>query len=306
MKKTKPQPHEAIQFCHIAPTDFLEAVTPHNGAHLLLAHLVESDPEYADYYFRLRDGKYKIMDNSAFEMFKQGRPMYDASKLIEMARRCGADCIVLPDYPKENGKKTRDAAIQYGPAFRSAGFDTFFCPQSELGNIDELVYTFNWGLEQSYIDVVGVSILACPIALGVNEQKLEHGEERDAGYKLQRYLSRYRVLQILAERGVLDDRALKRFHCLGMTDGPNEIMLLKQFAPYIRSWDSSAAVWAGLNHMLFDQSPTGLRYGKFEKEVDFNLKKRDVDAQAVVDMFANINTINGMIAMTTSQNTNEW
>jgi hypothetical protein len=44
---------------------------------------------------------------------------------------------------------------------------------------------------------------------------------------------------------------------------------LSRFEKYIFSWDSSAAVWAGMNNIQFDSSPTGLQNGKFEKEVDF-------------------------------------
>ena len=60
-----------------------------------------------------------------------------------------------------------------------------------------------------------------------------------------------------------------------MVDGPNEVMFMSPFADYIDTWDSSAAVWAGLNGIEFDRTPTGLVNGKFEKEVDFNYKTVD-------------------------------
>jgi hypothetical protein len=65
----------------------------------------------------------------------------------------------------------------------------------------------------------------------------------------------------------------KKIHMLGMVDGPNEIDLVKHFP--IDTWDSSAAVWTGLNGIRFDGSPTGLIDGKFEKEVDFNFHTDD-------------------------------
>ena len=54
----------------------------------------------------------------------------------------------------------------------------------------------------------------------------------------------------------------------------------------IDTWDSSAGVWAGLNGMSFDATPTGLRNGKFEKEVDFNFETSDTKliAQAESNM----------------------
>ena len=77
------------------------------------------------------------------------------------------------------------------------------------------------------------------------------------------------------------EKTLKNFqkiHMLGMLDGPNEIMFMKQFRKYIDTWDSSAAVWLGLNNENFDNSPTGRMDGKFEKEVDFDWKTEDTES----------------------------
>lgn len=260
-----------IKFCHISPTPHLASYTATNGAHLILAHLVEEDESYRNFYATLDDGKKKIMDNSAFEMFKQGRPMYDSAKLIDMGKACAADVIVMSDYPKQHWEKTVEAAQAMSDDIHDAGFDTFFVPQSELGDVEGLLKSIDWALEnEQHCDMIGLSILACPIALGVNESS-HHGEgARSDAYKLQRFLSRWKILTMLRDRRLLDDRAWKRFHCLGMVDGPNEIELLREFHRFIYSWDSSAAVWAGMNNIVFDGSPTGLMNGKFEKEVDFN------------------------------------
>lgn len=258
-----------INFCHISPTAYLSKYTRSNGAHLILAHLVEEDPEYRDYYANLEDGKYKIMDNSAFEMFKLGRDMYESSKLIDMAQSCKADCIVLSDYPKTSSQRTVDAAKELIPQFKGAGFDTFFVPQSQLGDMVDYINAVEWGLNHEGIDVIGISILGAPIACGVDESTFEGGKRSDA-YKMQRYMSRLAVFRELEKRNLLGPLAQKRFHCLGMVDGPKEIDLLREYHDYIFSWDSSAAVWAGINGMSFDNSPTGLINGKFEMEVDFS------------------------------------
>jgi hypothetical protein len=278
-----------INFCHISPTPYLQEFTSDNGAHLLLAHLVEEDDKYAEFYAGLADSKLKIMDNSAFEMFKQGRPVYESIKLISMAKKCNADVIVMSDYPKEEWRKTRDAALRMADDIKSAGFSTFYVPQSEIGDIEGVTNSFKWALlSHDLIDLIGMSILTCPIAFGVNETKHESGgnneSHRSDAYKLQRFLSRWRLFSHLKEQNILGPYAWKRFHCLGMTDGPNEIRLLKDagFADYIYSWDSSAAVWAGLNGISFDNSPSGLHDGKFELEVDFNhssaLQSNDKDS----------------------------
>lgn len=279
-----------INFCHISPTHYLKDYTSRNGAHLLLAHLVEEDPNYRDYYANLDDGKYKIMDNSAFEMFKLGKPMYESSKLIEMGKACNANCIVMSDYPKEHSMRTVSAAKELMPTFKDAGFDTFFVPQSELGDMSDLVNAIEWALYQEDIDLIGMSILAAPIACGVNETVFEDGS-RDDAYKMQRYLSRLEVFRQLEKRNLLSSKALNRFHCLGMVDGPKEIDLLRDYHQYIFSWDSSAAVWAGINGIRFDSSPTGLRQGKFEKEVDFEYN----GSHSNLDVYYNIDFINKLI-----------
>lgn len=290
IKDISRDPLNPIHFCHIAPTQHLEGATFTNGSHLLLAHLIETDEEYANYYANLNDGKVKIMDNSAFEMFKQNRPMYPSDKLIEMGARVEADVIVMSDYPKQDWRITRDKAIEMIPQLRASGFGTFYVPQSELGDIAGLLDSFEWALNNPGIDLIGVSILACPVAFSLDES---HGGARNDAYKLQRFLSRWKLFNLLNERGLLfDKKSHKRFHCLGMTDGPNEVELLNNsgFRPYIYSWDSSAAVWAGLNNIPFDRSPSGLIGGKFEVEVDFNYK-----GPYTITAADNINYINSLL-----------
>jgi hypothetical protein len=264
-----------INFCHISPTKYIGQYTKTNGAHLILAHLVETDYNYTEAYslmpnYRSVPNNYKIMDNSAFEMFKQGRPMYDYLKLIEMGTKCKADCIILSDYPREDWTKTVLKAVETIDDVKHAGFDTFFVPQSTLGDIRGYIESIRWALNNPKISRIGLSILACPIAIGIDEQKKK--KERDDAYKMHRYLSRLKIFSILEQEKLLGEKAYKKFHCLGMTDGPNEITLLERYHRYIVSWDSSAAIWSGLNGISFDNSPTGLQKGKFEKEVDFKFE----------------------------------
>lgn len=261
-----------INFCHIAPTSYLPYVKNYS-THLLLAHLIEENKEYREFYRNLKEENPNVfyhVDNSAFEMFKRGVPMYDTDKLMDMARLVKGDSIVMSDYPKERSGKTVEAAVNLIPKFKAEGFKTFFCPQSELDKIDDLINTFEWAINNNDIDFIGVSILACPIGLGVNEQKFGDSG-RDESYRMQRYLSRWRIFEILNEKGLIGPKTFQRFHCLGMTDGPREIDLLRQYHSNIFSWDSSTAIWHGIHNIKYDNSPTGLRNGKFEKEVEFDI-----------------------------------
>ena len=264
-----------MKFSHISPPAFAEYAAEQSGIHLTLARLIEEHGE--DYCKHFQDGKDIIMDNSAFEMYKAGRPMYPSDKLLEMAEQINADYIVLSDYPGEPGQKTIDAALELGPIIKEAGYKTFFVPQSEIGDLEDYINTFEWAVEQGWIDLIGVSILGVPNAYGVEKDN-----------KLQRFLSRWKMMEELRKRRIIQGSMINRLHFLGMVDGPNEIDLIQQYLPFINSWDSSAAVWAGMNGILFDGTPTGMEFGKFEKEVDFTSENVDNSA----DVMSNVNFIN--------------
>ena len=255
-----------IDFCHIMPTAFLNTYVNKYKTQLVLAHLVEEDEQYKEFFWKYNGTK--IMDNSAFEMFKTGQPMYPTDKLIEMGKKVDADYIVMSDYPDEDPSKTIAAAEELAPKFKEANFGTFFCPQSKIGDLEGLISAFAWAANSHLVDYIGFSILNIPNAYGVEKNN-----------KLQRYLSRLKFVQELDKRGILEQivNNKKKIHFLGMVDGPNEIELMgyNGYDECIDTWDSSAAVWYGLNGIKFDSSPTGAVNGKFEKEVDFNEKQGD-------------------------------
>ncbi len=53
------------EFCIITPTKYLDGYASQSSMHLVLAHLVDADVEYEDFY--LQRDEFKIMDNGAFE-----------------------------------------------------------------------------------------------------------------------------------------------------------------------------------------------------------------------------------------------
>lgn len=278
-----------IDFAHITPTAYLDLFATGRPFHLTLAHLVETDEKYTQWYAQRDISRslspfVNVMDNSAFEMYKQGREMYPSDKLIEMGKKVAADYIVMSDYPGEPAARTVDKAIEMAPELREAGFGTFFVPQSQEGDIQDLVDAFEWAAESEHVDYIGVSILAVPLA---------YMAEKDN--KLQRFLSRWRFMQELAEFGILDKIKAnnKKLHFLGMVDGPNEIELVRPYHDYITSWDSSAAVWAGCCDIEFDDSPTGLIHGKNEIEVDFD--HHILDAGRMAKCVGNVNYIDGLV-----------
>ena len=252
-----------MKFCHIAPVAHLDLVKD-RSAHLTLAHLIdEGHQDYIDFY---QNEKFdiNIMDNSAFELYKAQLPMFDPQKLVGLAQQVNATHIVLPDHPSHPSMVGIDDAKRYAPIFKEAGFGTFFVPQSDVLDLEDLITSFAWAASSPLIDYIGISILAVPNAYGCEQNN-----------PLQRFVSRWKFMNELYDRNLLQLAAHngKKIHMLGMVDGPNEISLLRDF--HIDTWDSSAGVWTGLNGVQIDWSPTGLVEGKFEKHVDFEAKIED-------------------------------
>lgn len=259
-----------MEFCHIPPVPHLDLIK-WRPAHLTLAHLIDDHPDrdkYIEFYKReklLQEQKCTIiLDNSAFELYKAGLPMFDPDKLTSLAAEIRADYIVLPDHPGMPSMVGIDDARKYAPVFKEKGFGTFFVPQSDIGDLEDLIVSFAWAASSPLIDYIGVSILAVPNAYSVEK-----------GNTLQRFLSRWKFMNELQSRGLLElaRRNGKKIHFLGMVDGPNEIALCKDF--HIDTWDSSAAIWAGVNGIAFDTSPSGLINGKYEEHVDFQYETKD-------------------------------
>lgn len=244
MSNTKPS------FCIIAPTAYLEKYAVLSNKHLVLAHLVEADETYASFYKRMRDrGDYIIMDNSAFELGES----YAPDKLIELAGRCGANAIVLPDYPGKAPKYTIEAAEQWIPLFKKAGYECMFVPQSEKGDWEGWVHAYQYAATNPNIDVIGMSILGIPNAL----------PHIHVAY------ARVVATQILKDRGILS--STKKHHYLGLNSGPNlEIpSLLKMDALF--SCDSSGPVWAGiLGHAYTNEADSFQQNKKIKAHVQFD------------------------------------
>jgi hypothetical protein len=237
-------------FCVIAPTPYLEKYAIQSHTHLVLAHIVDTNPVYADFYKRMSDrGDRIIMDNGAFELGGS----YEPSKLVELGNKCGADALVLPDYPGSKSSKTILAAIKLIPQFKDAGFKTMFVPQSEVGDLEDWTAAYDWACNNDDIDIIGMSILGIPNALP----------------HIPKAYARVVMTQLLLDRMAFAD---KFHHYLGLNSAPNvEIpALIKMEA--LNSCDSSGPVWSAINGFSYNTTQAdymGIQK-KYLREVNFD------------------------------------
>lgn len=241
-------------FCVIAPTAYLNKIATLSTRHLVLAHLVDTDERYADFYKNEAFG-YKIMDNGAFELGES----YNPEKLVELGTKCKANAIVLPDYPFKPATKTIRAAKDMLPEIKNVTdllqprFDTMFVPQSETGNLEDWIEGYRWAAENDDIDIIGMSILGIPNAIP----------------HVHKAYARVVMTQILIERGYFNFD--KYHHYLGLNAGPAlEIPTLLEMGA-LHSCDSSGPVWAAIcGHKYTTMADSFLTTRKISKEVDFD------------------------------------
>lgn len=237
-------------FCFITPISYLEQFATYSKTHLVLAHLVDTNEQYAVFYKqRALFGDFIMMDNSAYEL----KEPYAPDKLIELGQKCGAHAIVLPDYPFQPGQKTVEAALQFIPQFKAAGFKTFFVPQSEKGDLEDYTETYYWASHNPDIDIIGMSILGMPNAIPYC----------DPAY------ARVVMTQILIDSGVFNFNV--HHHYLGLNAGPAlEIPTLVRIGA-LDTIDSSGPVWAGiLGHSYTKESDSYQMVSKLKLPVDFH------------------------------------
>lgn len=237
-------------FCVIAPTAYLDLTAARTNTHLVLAHVADHDDQYADFYRRMSDrGDYIICDNGAFELGES----YAPDKLIQLGHKVGANALVLPDYPLQHADVTIAAAEKYIPIFKSAGFDTFYAPQSEPNQLEQWIHAYRWGAGHPDVDIVGMSILGIPAAL----------PHIPAAY------ARVVMAQLLVDRGVFNFN--KSHHWLGLNAGPAlEIPPLLKMG-VMDTCDSSGPVWSAIcGHEYTHNSDSYLTAIKPKKHVDFD------------------------------------
>lgn len=238
------------KFCIITPTAYLEEYASQSNMHLILAHLVDTDDKYAEFYATRDTTELKIMDNGAFELGES----YNPEKLIELAIKCKADAIVLPDYPGQHQDKTIQAAIDWAPRIREAGFKTMFVPQSIVGDTAGWVEAYEWAaMDNPEIDIIGMSILGIPNALP----------------HVHRAYARVVMTAMLIDAGVFN--FTKHHHYLGLNSGPKlEIPTLISMKA-LASCDSSGPVWAAIcNSEYSENTDSFMTTSKISKHVDFS------------------------------------
>ena len=137
-----------------------------------------------------------------------------------------------------------DGTMKGMELFKKAGYKIMCIPKDE--------HQFKDFMYSPSVDLVGVS-----------EEWLDYRHSPGARYEL----FRDHLIQGMPKN---------KIHLLGATDSIRELALLAPFREYIRSWDSSAAVWQGhLGQLLSEQKRKNCTPVDFSADIKWNLFMED-------------------------------
>jgi len=240
----------SIKVCVITPISHLQVFGSLGEMDMSLSHLILEDPKgpYTDYYKRQRqNGRFVILDNSAFELEQQGKgldpdPVLDAAEITNPSEVIATDCLF-------DGPATIESTTRFIKRMRERGvlhkYQVMGVVQGHTK--DEWLTCLNRLMDMDEINTIGLSKLAVPISF--------LGDKESSGCVAR---ARVECVETIAEcygwelNDPFTTLCSKEFHLLGGDNWtPWEIAQQVRY-PWIRSNDSSAAVWYGRYHKVFN------------------------------------------------------
>jgi hypothetical protein len=241
----------SIKICVITPISHLDTFAPLGEIDMVLSHLVlenGGNNPYADHYKRQREkGRFILMDCSAFELEQQqGKglepdPVLDACEIVGTSEVIATDCLYSWERTIESTKRFIDRMDQRGMLGR---IQIMGVVQGKTRS--EWLTCCSQLMDISEIDTIGLSKLSVPVSF--------LGEKESSGCVAR---SRLECTETIWEAygGDEPEKKLcgKGFHLLGGDNWlPWEIKQQTQYS-WIRSNDSSAAVWYGTYSRMFNE-----------------------------------------------------
>jgi hypothetical protein len=249
-----------MELSYEIPIKYLNKLGAYTDIDFCLAHLALSNPVYLSYY--RPSLKYKICDNSAFEM---GAPMpFDS--VLKAAHLLNADEIVCPDSFK-NGQKTIDTTAEFIDYLKNIGELGKFKLMGVVQGSDMVDWhnCLNYMNNEPEINVIGFSYVGCS-AFDSN-------------------LMDARIKAVHASMTL--SKVVKPIHLLGIGANPLELRYYEPSSS-IRSCDTSIPVVEGLAGNRFDPV-AGLTTPKLSRPSNFF--DVDIDAQQMDNIIHNISLI---------------
>lgn len=242
----------SIKICVITPISHLE-YSSLGEMDMSLTHLIAEDPggDYARYYREQSDkGRFVILDNSAFELEQLGKGM-DPDVVLDAAKVTNPSEVIATDTVLD-GPATVESTKHFIERMKARGelgkYRVMAVPQGKTK--EEWRSCFEKLFEIEEVDTIGLSKLSVPISwLGEKESS---GNCARARLQCAEYIA-----SELVAWGCYDEKGYwynKPFHLLGGDNWtPWEMKQhIEKRHTFIRSNDSSCAVWYGAHGKVYD------------------------------------------------------
>ena len=240
----------------ICPTRYLNDFALKSSYHLVLAHLVQQDEYYCEFYKRRAlAGDFITLDNSSYEL---GDDVFTPKQLIDLALKVGAREVMAPEHFGD-GTKTFEKVAAFSEEFHQhdAAKDLNIAITIHGRTEREILSCF---ARCSHIAGVRTIGLSCRLDFPMATRSVISNST------LRRSLCRIQIFNQIRVEVELDEDPMC-VHLLGMNH-PSELMYYKGCG-IVRSHDSSAAFVLGYNNFDLDFGPG---YTKVSQKLDFDLK----------------------------------
>jgi len=238
----------SISICVISPISHLHRFANFGDFDMSLAHLVlenKGDNDYARYYKQQsQQGRFVLLDNSAYELQKQGKglspePVLDAAEITQPTEVIATDVL----YDKDATISSTKDFLQYMKHRQLT--DKYRVMAVVQGSSEGEWLDCFVRLSELPVQTIGLSKLSVP--------KSFLGEQDTSGCVAR---ARLKCIKLICEHK-LDKLLLKHGQVIHLLGGDNWTaweMSQQKIYPWIRSNDSSCAVWYGLHSKVFDET----------------------------------------------------
>lgn len=245
----------SIQICVICPVSHLGEFASLGELDMSLTHIVLKDKKYAKYYKEQREhGRWVILDNSAFEMQKAGKGM-DPIPVLKAASITNPSEVIATDVlcnGPETIKCTEDFIKQMKKKRVLGKYKVMTVAQGKT--VDEWMSCFETLLGMKEVDTIGLSKISVSESFGhwIKGFKYKDGKlVKQNGYVAQSRILCTRAIEEHYGRELR--KSGKEIHLLGGDNWTVWEMNQQKWHPWIRSNDSSVAVW----YPLYQAMSTG-------------------------------------------------
>ena len=249
------------------PTNFLPTFDKYLDYHFCLAHLVLENEGYRKFYQTSQ--KYKILDNSAFEL---GVPISN-TKLLEAAKLINPQEIVCRD-SLGNGAMTIQRTAETLEFFEKRNYNVKFMGVLQATNLKDFTQCVRWMQNHPRITILGLN--GWPTSINAFKDSVGTEDPTQCRLAALRYL-------------YTKDFADKPVHLLGMGNNPIELKAANKYK-FVRSCDTSSPVVHGIYGVKFDPN-LGLLGPKIKEKLNFNLSNlNEIQVKAILSNIRYIHT----------------